>query len=247
MSRKPPPGAAGGLRAFAGGIGFIIGTPAVWGYALVPVAMVLLLSCGLGVLGVWGALRLAAVVGPEANGILSQFGLFLLKCVFVAAGLLLAFLLALGLAQPFSSFALFAIVDAQERALTGKTTPRPELADSMARTLWMTLLALVVCVPILALLFFTSLVFPPAAVVTVPLKFLLCAWLLAWNFLDYPLSLRQMGVTATLGWMGRHLGAVTAFGIAWTLLLVVPGVLFLFLPMGVAGATRLVVESDLDT
>ena len=42
-----PRGIAGGLDAFVGGIGFIIKTPAVWGYALVPILITLVLMAGL--------------------------------------------------------------------------------------------------------------------------------------------------------------------------------------------------------
>jgi CysZ protein len=99
-------------------------------------------------------------------------------------------------------------------------------------------------VPLFLGLFLISLVFPPAALVTVPLKFLLCGWLLAWNFLDYPLGERGLGAGASLSWMTRHFGAVTAFGAAWALLVIVPGIVLVLLPMGVAGAARLVVEAE---
>jgi CysZ protein len=81
-------------------------------------------------------------------------------------------------------------------------------------------------------------------VVTVPLKFLVGAWLLAWNFLDYPLSVRGCGVRHRLRWVFTHFGAVTAFGLVWAMLLIVPGIFLLILPMGVAGATRLVVAAE---
>ena len=51
-------------------------------------------------------------------------------------------------------------------------------------------------------------------------------------------------MSASLNWMNRHLGAVTAFGMAWTFLAIVPPIVLLFLPMGVAGATQLVIESE---
>jgi CysZ protein len=99
--------------------------------------------------------------------------------------------------------------------------------------------------PILAVLFLINLAFPPAALVTVPLKLLVCAWMLAWDFFDYPLGLRGLGVRARLRWVGRRFGAFTAFGLAWASLVVVPGVVLLLLPMGVAGATHLVVTEEL--
>ncbi|HEV3443464.1 MAG TPA: EI24 domain-containing protein [Gemmataceae bacterium] len=242
----PPPriGFVDGLRAFAGGIGFVMATPAVWGYALVPLALVLLLSCGLGGLGIWLVLRLGeAWIEPISFG--GHVGVVLLDTVLILAAVLFAVIVALGLAQPLSGFALAAIVDAQERALTGTTTPRPDLSSALWRAAWANLIPLALFVPVVIGLFFVGLLFPPAAVITVPLKFLLCSWFLAWNFLDYPLSLRNLGIGDSVGWFVRHFVAVTSFGIAWMLLAIVPGIVLLFLPMGVAGATRLVVRSGL--
>src|SRR5207302_6051399 len=66
---EPRLGAGSGLRAFAGGITFVISTPAVWGYALVPAARMLVLACGRGGLGVWGAVMLRSNIGRELDGI----------------------------------------------------------------------------------------------------------------------------------------------------------------------------------
>src|SRR5438105_3053201 len=82
-----------GLRAFAGGIGFVVSTPAVWGYALVPVAMVTVLLCALGGLAIWGALYLGgAWLEPSSLG--GHLGLVLLDIVLGLVGVLLAVLLS---------------------------------------------------------------------------------------------------------------------------------------------------------
>ena len=86
--------------------------------------------------------------------------------------------------------------------------------------------------------------FPPAAIVTIPLKVLVCSWMVAWNLLDYPLGLRGMGLSARLKWVGQHFGAFTLFGFLWAMVAVVPGIILLLLPMGVAGATRMVLRDD---
>src|SRR5258705_372378 len=78
----------------------------------------------------------------------------------------------------------------------------------------------------------------------VRVKFLVGGWLLAWPFLDYPLGLGGLGAGARLLWAGRNFGAFTAFGLGWAVLLVVPGTFLLVLPMGVAGATQLVVAGE---
>src|SRR5262245_56486413 len=62
-------GALGGLRAFYGGIGFVLSTPSVWGWSLVPVGFMALLSLGLCGLSWWGAWEASkGLVGGENLG-----------------------------------------------------------------------------------------------------------------------------------------------------------------------------------
>jgi CysZ protein len=96
----------------------------------------------------------------------------------------------------------------------------------------------------LVALFVVEFFFPPAAIVTVPLKMLVCSWMVAWNLLDYPLGLRGMALLARLHWVGRHFGAFTLFGFLWAVVAVVPGIILVLLPMGVAGATQMVIWDD---
>ena len=56
----------------------------------------------------------------------------------------------------------------------------------------------------------------------------------------------RLGLRARLRWVGRRFGAFSTFGITWAALLAVPGLVLLLLPMGVAGATRLVVAVELE-
>ena len=114
----------------------------------------------------------------------------------------------------------------------------------MLCSLKIALVTFAVGAPVLTALLLVDLFFPPAAVVTLPLRFLFSGWLLAWNFLDYPLTNRGFGIGIRLGWMRRNFEAFTAFGLAWTAFAIIPGMVLLLLPMGVAGATRLVVKDD---
>ncbi len=241
---QPSLGALDGLAAFARGIGFVVVTPRVWGYALVPVGMMLLLTCGLGVAGVWGAGRASEAVFGAAPGTWGQVGSWALTVSLALVGFAVALLLALVMAQPLSGWALERISHAQERALTGHSGPRSSFLVSFLVTLQAVLVSLAVGGPVLALLFTIAFFFPPATVVTVPLKFLVCGWMLAWDFIDYPLSLRGLGLLARVRWVWRNGGAFTAFGLAWAALVVLPGVVLLLLPMGVAGATRMVVLDE---
>ncbi len=244
MERRNSLGISAGLRACTGGIQFVVTTPAVWPYAAVPVAIMAVLTCGLGALGVWAALQASHYFFGEANSAWGQAGSWLTTGLLVIPALVLAVLLGLGLAQPLSGFALEAISRHQERALTGKVLAPPSFIAAMFTGLRIGGFTLAATITVLGALFVVNLVFPPAAIVTVPLKIIIASWLLAWDFLDYPLSLRGLGVRERLGWARRNLSAVTCFGVAWTLLAFVPGSVLLFLPMGVAGAARLVIEDE---
>ena len=178
---------------------------------------------------------------PSTWGQIGYWGLMIALCV---VGLPAAVLLALSLAQPFSGFALESIAHAQEFALTGTAASKVSFLAAMVSTTKAVVIALLVGGTLLAILFVISFFFPPAAVVTVPLKVLVCGWMLAWDFIDYPLGMRGVGLEGRFAWVGRNFAAFTLFGALWALLVVVPGVVLLVLPMGVAGATRLVVADE---
>jgi CysZ protein len=247
MVRPAPRQAIGigtGLIAFFNGIGFILVTPRVWGYSAVPVLLALLLTCAVGGTGVYEAGRLSRSLFGEPAGTWSHLGGWTLTLVLGLLSLAVGVLLALVLAQPLSGWALEAVSRAQEQALTGDCSAEPSYLASVWLACKVALFTAVVGGGVLGTLVLITFFFPPAGAVTVPLKFLVVAWLLAWNFVDYPLSLRGHGIRARFGWVARHFDAFTAFGIAWAALLILPGMVLLVLPMGVAGATRLVVAAD---
>lgn len=237
-------GIAGGFKAFLGGIGFILTHPSVWIYALVPITMMFVLTLFFFGLGIWGTGYLNDWLFGEPEGTWGRIGIWIMKGTMYLAAFLVAVLLALGLAQPLSGFALEAIAHAQEHALTGRKSPKPSFLASLLGSVKVVLITSLAGSSILVALFVVDLIFPPVAIVTVPLKFLVCAWLLAWDFLDYPLGIRGLGFRARLQLVTRNFGAFSAFGIAWAALVFVPGIVLLLLPMGVAGATRLVLDAE---
>jgi len=157
-------------------------------------------------------------------------------------GLVIAFFVAMSLAQPLSGFALDAIARKQELARGGRVWPDQPLVAGALRSLRVSLTALAVGLPVLGLLALVTFLFPPAGVVTIPLKFVVTGLLVAYDLLDYPLSLRGHSVSNRLVFMRQNFMAVLGFGVATGALLLIPGVGLLVLPFGVAGATRLVRE-----
>jgi CysZ protein len=237
-------GLGDGVGAFFGGIGFILGTPSVWPLAAVPVFMLLLLFSVTMALGGWGAWELSRWIVGETTSAWGEAGVWALRVVLLLVALLVAGLAAIALAQPLSGFALEKIAHAQERALTGRAGGEPSFLHALFLGLRVAVFTLVIGVVVLGGLLIVGVLVPPAVVVTVPLKFFVTAWLLAWDFFDYPLGLRGLGIRARTSWVFRNFGAFTVFGLAWALVLLIPCVNLLLLPMGVAGAARLVVEGD---
>src|SRR5262245_5694037 len=183
-SSQPPRRSFGphtGAGAFLGGIGFVLSSPSVWPYACVPVLMALVLTCGLGYLGFEAAKRIAEGLFESWEARWLVRGLVSLVFFAVSA------LLGLVLAQPLSGFALEAIARKQEFSLTGRQPPEPGFLTSLWIGLRCTLFTLLVGGTITVLLFTVSVAFAPAAIVTVPLNFLVVGWFLAWDLIDYPL------------------------------------------------------------
>jgi CysZ protein len=234
-----------GVLALVRGVGFIVGRPSIWGLALVPTLIATVLFGGFAALSIWGGSELAErALWDPGDGRWTTVGIWALRLLLWLVGVILSFLLAISLAQPLSGFALDAIARRQELALGGRTWPDQPLVASAFRSLRVALGALVVSLPILAALTLVTLLFPPASVVTIPLKFGVTGLAIAYDFLDYPLSLRGEGVRSRWGFVRAHFSAVVGFGLTAAVLLLIPGIGLLLLPFGVAGAARLVVLAD---
>ena len=231
-----------GVGALLGGLGFIVSTPSAWGWALVPVLAATLLFGAGAWLAVWlGAIATAHLAGASAET-LPLVGTWLVRIVATAIGLVVAFFLAMSLAQPLSGFALDALARKQAAARGATLGVEVPLLTGLLRSLRVSLTALAVGLPVLALLALITLLFPPAGIVTVPLKLVVTGLLVAYDLLDYPLSQRGHGVRERLAFMRTNIGAMIGFGVTAAALLLIPGMALFLLPFGVAGATRLVVR-----
>jgi CysZ protein len=229
-----------GVGAFIAGVSFIARTPRLWWRAMVPAVTALVLAVGFGFGGIHFALAWAHRVLGEG------VGEKLLAVAVVSVVVLLAMVLAISLAQPLSGWALDGIVRAQARALGEESLEDPPRFAGMLRSAASSLAALAVGIPTIVGLAVVGWLVPPAAIVTVPLKIVVTALLLAWDLLDYPLAFHGMSMGARVGWCLRHMGAVLGFGLAATVFFAVPGIGLLALPCGVAGATRLVYSAGRD-
>lgn len=241
VEREAFPGARGVLRGLAAtlsGVRFVVFRPRSWPKAAIPAAVAsTLFLLGSGGLA-WAAWSATASQREGVPG-------YILSVALVLVSLAVAAVLALSLAQPLSGFALEAISRDREVTMGGLARTEDGTAWTVAwRSLRVTTAGLVVSLPVLVALALLSALVPVVAVVTVPLKFVVSALLVAWDLLDYPFALRGMGVRQRLAWMRGNLGAVLLFGASTGALLLVPVLGLFMLPCGVAAATELVVRVE---
>lgn len=230
------PGIVGGLRALFSGLGFLVTTPATWPLTLAPAILWIGISAVL-----WGLA--VKFLPPLFMGWLAGTGGLaakLLAALATGLAMVLALFVGLALAQPLAAPALERIVRRVEIAQGTASVPETSLLEGLSRSLGSVLVSFSFGTPLLVLLFIVTFAFPPAAVVTVPLKLTVLALLAAWDFCDYPLSLRGLPIGARVALVRRNLPAMLGFGLGIALLSLVPCAFLFVLPVGMAGAARLV-------
>ena len=240
LSHPRGPGFTTGARALFSGAGYMLHTPQTWPYACVPALLLMLL---LGAAGwsttrwVFPAIQAALPAGESTAGQVlwvGTSGLLALGVFLVGASL------AFALTPPLSGPALERIVALRERSLA--VPERPPLG--VLAEIWCGFRAqvfvLIGVVPVLVVLWLVELALPPLVVVTVPLKLIVTSLALAWNLLDYPLTLRGVRMRERYLLFTRFKSACLGFGAAFALLFWIPcGCQIVLLPIGAAAATEL--------
>ncbi len=236
------PGFRAGLRALFDGYRYLFFTPGVWPLAIVPIFVTLVLATGFGIGAVKGALWLVTknLTGNHNSWywpILSGF----FQIVAVVIGLAVALFLAFALGKPLSGPVLERIVRRVSTDLGAPIWPTPTLVQDILRSLQSSLVAVAFTAPIMIPLIVVGLLVPPLAAITTPLQFIVAAIGAAWDFCDYPLSIRGTPVGARIEFVRRNKRAVMGFGLGLALLLLLPCTLIVVLPAGVIGAAHLTV------
>lgn len=233
------PGFWTGLAAVPRGFGFLLQTPRAWPFAWVP-ALVLSALTWLLVEACLHWVR-PAVLGlmPSPSSAVLRYGTEALGWLATLAVALFGFIVALNLTPPLCAPALERIVGLCEERV-GAPARRPlGFFSEMACGARATLTAALFTGPLVVLAWIVELLLPPAAFVTVPLKLLLVALGLAWNLLDYPLTLRGIGMRERLRFVRHEWRATLGFGLGFALLFWLPCLNVALLPVGVAAATDL--------
>lgn len=214
-------------------------SPSLWGLALVPVLVFVVLfaafvAFGLVVARPWLEARL-----PDPTTTLGRIGI-------EAAGYGIAFVVvlagwfaSLALAPPLSAPALERIVgQIEERAGAPYRAPLGFVAEVLCgfRALCG---ALLVALPAFFVLWLLDVLLPVLAPLTFTLGSMLSALLVAWGLFDYPLTLRGVGFRARVTLVRENFACVLGFGLAFAFAFWLCCGLAL-LPVGTIAATRLV-------
>ncbi len=239
MQKKP--GVRLGFSSLWFAFRFLLTSPRSLPYAIVPAIVLSMLVTISVAISVWLIRPWAeSWIGTDAQSTLAQWaGAALGWIVAILAGLL-GLLVSLALASPLSAPALEKLVLHAEERLQVPSRPESGFFKEMWFGLKAQVFAILFAVPILLLLWIVDLLFPPAIVVTLPLKLLVAAFSLSWNLLDYPLTLRGVRMRDRLRLFRAHKLATLAFGVGFAVLFWLPCFQVVMLPIGVVAATRLV-------
>jgi CysZ protein len=231
----------GFLTVFVAGR-FLTREPATWPIALVPTLIFAAISAiGMVVGMLWITPELILLLGLESStSWYATVGRWVVGALSTVLSAVIGVIGALVLTPPLSSPALEHLVTLQEVELGVPSRPAQSLFAEIWCGLKAQVFALAFAAPLLTAMWLIDVVFPPAVVVTTPLKLLVVALSLAWNLFDYPLTLRGVAASERVGFILGNLSCVLGFGTAFAVLFWIPCFGVLMLPVGAVAATRLV-------
>jgi CysZ protein len=216
-----------GLAAFPRGVRWLRAHPRHVGLLAIPAALGTLFALlAFGAFVSRGGMLLDHVMFAQPEGGAALVGYYVVRALLYVAGALLvltaAYLLASALAAPIYD----AVSTAVERDVLGREPPSLGLRGQL-RVVFVELRKAV-----LLLGLSTILLFIPGVNVVSPV---IAAFLLGWNFFDYPLARRGWSLTRRMRLVGGEFWAVLGFGL-W---LVIPFAQLLVMPLAVVGGTLL--------
>lgn len=231
---EQPPSFGHGISSFFRGFSLLARMPDTYGLALVPVAAAIVITFAIASVGAW---FVPDLIEKWMGG--GGFWTVLLQVFASIVFILFSVLLGLGLAQPASGPALEAIVRRTEKKLGyPEHEPTPFITD-VVRSAGSAALGIGGALAVVIALTLVGFI-PGAVIITVPLKIIAAAFFLAWDVIDYPLSVRGVKLGQRLAFVARNFKAVAGFAVGLGLVALIPCGFLLILPVGVVGATALV-------
>lgn len=228
------------------GLAFVVRTPALWPWVILPVLCMTALIVGAGLVAMWVVPQILGLLWAAPVGGWALFGWRVLAAVlwilvFVISTVMLYLCFGL-IATPFYD----QLSEQTEAILIG---PRQEVSW---RQWWGDIMQSVVhslCAFVIWFCFFCfSLVLGFIPVVGQVLDFFigggLTAFLMAREMMDGPMSRRRFRFRTKLAVVWKNLALAEGFGVATTLFLAVPVLNLFSLPCAVVGGTRMFVELE---
>lgn len=243
-NKTSKPGFLTGIMAPFQGFHFLLTHSSTWSRALIPSILFVLILIAFSTLGIWGMNALTSRLIQKHASRWATFGIWLLRIVLYIAAICLSFIIAMIAAQPMSAPALESLVRAQERDLKYPNRPEESLWSSIWRSFRVAVISIVLSIVIFILLTVVEFFFPPAVILTTPLKLFSSALIVAYDIIDYPLSLHLFGLAERMPWFRQYFWATLGFGLAMEIIFLLPGAFLLLLPAAICGATRLVVAAE---
>jgi CysZ protein len=243
-TKSTKPGFLIGVMAPFQGFYFLLTHSSTWSRALVPAILFTLILFAFTIPGVWGMHIVTNRLIQKHTPRWAHIGIWLLRIVLYIVAICLSLILALITAQPLSAPALESLVRAQERDLKYPNRPEESFWCSIWRSIRVAVISILISFGIFILLTLIEFFSPIAVILTTPLKLLTTGFIIAYDIIDYPLSLHSFGVRDRTPWFRHYLWTTLGFGLAMEVIFLIPGAFLLLLPAGVCGATRLVVIAE---
>jgi CysZ protein len=219
-----------GINFFFSGLGMLARYPSLFGLALIPIVLTVIVLLGLALGAAW-----LLGQGLQESAMIAADGRLLLQAIAFLLVLFVAYLIYLPLTRIF--FAPFSEKLSHKTSELSGMTSLTERELGFFTSIWEGVKLVVVQIVIVVLVLLLTLVLPP---VGVPLGIFITICFCGVDFLDVPLSLRGMSLRQKVDLLWRSRALVLGFAVAGYVLLHVPVLNLLALPVGVIGATRLV-------
>jgi CysZ protein len=243
-TKSLPPGFVTGLIAPFQGFYFILTHPSTWTRALIPAVIFTLLLFTFAIPGVWTMHSFTHHLIQKHASRWAHISIWLFRVVLYIVAIFISLILALITAQPLSAPALESLVRAQERELKYPNRPEEAFCSSIWRSIRVAIVSIIASLCIFIVLTVIEIFLPLTVIITTPLKFIATGFILAYDIIDYPLSLHLLGIRERTPWFRHYLWATFGFGLAMEVIFLIPGAFLLLLPAGVCGATILVVAAE---